>query len=52
VLFHHWVALGGDAVEEVERCWVWSLDEVDERVRTLSALVQARDSEWHDGYFS
>ena len=50
-MFHDWVALGGDAIEEVERCRVWSFDEVDERVWALSTLVQASDSERHDIWF-
>lgn len=49
MLFHDRVALSRDAIEEVERCWVWSFNEVDERVGTLSALVQTRDPERHDG---
>jgi hypothetical protein len=49
VLFHDRVALSRDAIEEVERCRVGSFDEVDERIGTLGALVQARDSERHDG---
>lgn len=47
VLFHDRVALSRDAVEEVERCWVGSFDEVDERIGALGALVQARNSERH-----
>jgi hypothetical protein len=39
VLFHDRVALSRDAIEKVERCWVWCFDEVDERVRTLCALI-------------
>lgn len=49
VLFHDWVALSRDAIEEVERCRVGCFDEVDERIGALSALIQARDTERHGG---
>ena len=39
ILFHDRVALSRDAIEEVERCRVWSFDEVDEAIGTLSTLV-------------
>lgn len=42
MLLHDGIALSGDAVEKVERCWIRSFDEVYEGIRALSALVETR----------
>ena len=47
MLLHDGIALGGDAVEEIERSRVWSFDEVYEGIRALRALVETRYTERH-----